>query len=266
VIRRIATSLFFVGALVGIACVDMSAPKGAASISMLLLPSPSVVVGDTMRDSNGVAAPLRVIAYDKNDAPLPDLAAQFFITDSAAAAHLDKSNIVVGDKQGLIHIVGQVSGVQTLPVDVPVTVAPKVFASSTKSDTLTVPLVRTGDTTSASSNSAAITATLKGVGDTASLRFVVKYELKSAPASVPGNLPAVFLTDDAGKIARADTTDASGASRKLVVRSGLLADPALTSGGKTDSAVVIMSVSYKGKPVAGSPVRVVIPIKVRLGG
>ena len=263
-IRRITTSLCFVGTLVGIACVDMSAPNGAASISMLLLPSPSVVVGDTMRDSNGVAAPLRVTAYDKNDAPLPDLTAQFFITDSGAAGHLDKSNILVGDKQGLIHVVGQVSGVQTLSVAVPITVAPKIFASSTKPDTLSVPLLKAGDTTSASSASAAVTSTLKGVGDTASLGFVVKYELKSSPAAVPGNVPAVFLADDAGKAARTDTTDASGASRKLVVRAGLLANP--PTGTKPDSAVVTMSVSYKGKPVAGSPLRVVIPIKVRLGG
>ena len=88
-IRRIATSLFVVAAVVAMACIDMSAPKGRpASISSLLLPSPSVVVGDSMRDSAGKVAPLRIIAYDANNAPIPSLEVLFFVTDSAAVAHI----------------------------------------------------------------------------------------------------------------------------------------------------------------------------------
>jgi hypothetical protein len=264
VIRRIVTSLFAVGALVGMACIDMSAPKGAASISALLLPSPSVVVGDTMRDSLGIVAPLRVIAYDANDAPIADLPSLFFITDSAAAAHLDKGNVVVGDKLGAIHLIGQVSGVQTTPVTVPITVAPTTLALTAKVDTLTVPFTKAGDTTSASTGSTKIAVTLKGKGDTASLGFVVKYELKSAPATIAGStLAAVSILDDLGKLARADTTDATGASRTLLVRSSLLADVALQGGQKTDSVVVLVSTTYKGAQVGGSPIRVVIPLKVK---
>ena len=91
-IRRIATSLFVVAGLVAMACIDMSPPKGPASISSLLLPSPSVVVGDSMRDSLGVVAPLRILAYDANNVPLTNVATLFFITDTAATAHLSNAH------------------------------------------------------------------------------------------------------------------------------------------------------------------------------
>ena len=258
-IRRIATLLFVVAGLLAVACIDMSAPKGPASISSLLLPSPSVVVGDTMRDSAGKAAPLRVIAYDANDVPIP-ADAQFFVVDSAPVGHMT-NGIVVGDKQGSIHIIGQVAGVQTTPVTVPVTVAPKTFALTGKVDTLKVPLISITDTTSRSVGSATIAVTLRGAGDTASLGFLVKYELAKAPATIPSSIPGIFFSDDGTKVSAVDTTDGGGASRKLFVRSWLLVDQAVRGGTKVDSAVVIVTTSYKGAPVSGSPIRVVIPIK-----
>ena len=267
-IRRIAAPLVTIAALTALACVDMSAPKGAASISALLLPSPSVVVGDTMRDSTGAVASLRVIAYDANDAPITGLATAFFVTDTAKIAHITNSSFLVGDKQGLVHVIGQVTGVQTTPMIVPVTVAPTKLALSTTPplpDTLVVPFTRAGDTTSASTGTQAIAVTLKGVGDTASVGFIVKYALANAPATVSGSAtPAVFLVDDASKASLVDTTNATGASRSVLVKSALLADGALQSGAKTDSVVVLVSASYKGKPVPGSPLRVKLPIKVKL--
>jgi hypothetical protein len=265
VIRRIATLLFAGSALVAVACIDMSAPKGAASISTLLLPSPSVVVGDSMRDSLGVVAPLRVIAYDADNTPITNLPAQFFVTDSAPAGHIDSGALLLGDKQGTLHVIGQISGVQTTPVDVPVTVAPKTLALGPIIDTLRVSLVRIGDTTVATADVVHIPVTLKGIGDTAVIKFVVKYELKSAPATIAGStVPAVSLVDDGNRASVVDTTDGSGASRTLLVRAGLLANDSLPAGKKTDSAVVIVTTSYRGKPVAGSPLRVAVPLKAKV--
>ena len=246
--------------LAAIACIDMSAPKGAASISSLVLPSPSVVVGDTMRDSLGKTAPLRVIAYDANDTPIPNSSAQFFITDSAAVGHLN-NGVVIGDKQGSIHVVGQVGNVQTNPVTVPITIAPAKLALSGKIDTLKVPSFSLSDTTTRSVGSATIVVTLRGAGDTASVGFVVKYELQKAPATISASIPGIFFSDDGTKVSPVDTTDGAGASRKLFVRSWLLSDQALRAGTKVDSAVVVVTTSYKGAPVPGSPIRIVIPIK-----
>jgi hypothetical protein len=184
VIRRIALPLATIAALTALACVDMSAPKGAASISALLLPSPSVVVGDTMRDSTGAVGSLRVIAYDANNTPISGLETSFFVTDTAKVAHIANSSLLVGDKQGTVRVIGQVTGVQTVPVPVFITVAPTTLAlAGTIPDTIFGAIA--GDTAQ-SISSQAIGVTLKGKGDTASLGFIVKYDLKYAPATKAG--------------------------------------------------------------------------------
>jgi len=263
VIRRIVASLVTIAAVTTIACVDMSAPKGAASISQLLLPSPSVVVGDTMRDSTGAVKPLNVIAYDGNSVPISGLATTFFITDSGAAAHLTGSHFVIGDKQGTVHVVGQVSGIQTAAASVPVTVAPTALAlASPAADTLRVPVAKD---TSASIGTLAIGATLKGKGDTAALGFIVKYDIASAPATIAGSTtPAIFIGADPTKASPVDTSDASGVSRSVIVRPFLLANEQQYLNGKADSVVILISTSYRGVSVAGSPIRVVLPLKLAL--
>ena len=267
-IRWIAGSLLTIAAVFAIACVDMSAPDGAASISGLILPSPSVVVGDTMRDSAGAVASLRVIAYDANETPVSGLATTFFITDTAKLAHIANSSFLVGDKQGSVHVIGQVTGVQTTPATVPITIAPTKFALVTTPplpDTFVVNLTSTTDTTSASAATQALGVTLKGLGDTASLGFIVKYELVSAPATKQGSpSPAVYIGADATKSMLVDTTKATGSSRSVFVKPALLADQSLQSGAKTDSVVVLIRTSYKGKPVDGSPIRVKLPLKIKI--
>jgi hypothetical protein len=240
----------------------MSAPKGAASISDLILPSKSVVVGDTMRDSLGAVAPLSVIAYDANSVPIAGLASAFFITDSASAsvAHLSKNTFVIGDKQGSVHVIGQISGIQTNPATVLVTVAPETLALATKlPDTLAMPLLSPGDTSSKSIANQPLAVTLKGVGDTATVGWAVTYQLVSAPPTSPGvTTPAVFIgTDAISKPSLVAITDGSGATRSIIVKTGLLATPS-----KADSVVVLISASYKGKPVKGSPIRVALPVKL----
>ena len=262
-IFRIATTVALVGAVIGMACVDMSAPNGPSSISVLQLPSPSVVIGDVMRDSLGAPAKLGVIAYDANGAPITDIAPQFFITDSVPVAHFDAAGMLVGDKAGTVHIIGQVSSLQTPPVTLAVTPAPtKIAAASTTRDTIRAPLA--ADTLQRGKVGAAVLVT--GAANAGSQGFIVRYTLQYAPAKLDtSKAAAVFLADDAGKPSTADTTDGSGrASRDVVVIGRLLADQALKAGQKTDSAVVLAQTSYKGALVSGSPVRLVFPIKVTI--
>jgi len=263
VISRIATILVVIGAVIGVACVDMSAPKGAASISGLQLPSPSVVVGDVMRDSTGAPATLSVIAYDANGAKITDLATQFFVTDTGAPATLDAAGILTGTKLGTVHVVGQIGALQTPVVAIPITVAPKLIARrSGTADTLIAPL--STDSTQRGRDTAAVT--VSGDSSVGAAGFIVKYALVYAPSTAStSKSPAVFLADDQGNASTVDTTDASGhASRSVVVVSAFLADPALLAGTKVDSAVVTAQTSYKGALVSPSPIRFVIPIVVRL--
>ncbi|HEX3867082.1 MAG TPA: hypothetical protein VHV78_10025, partial [Gemmatimonadaceae bacterium] len=234
-INRFGTALVLAAVAVGVACVDMSAPKGPASISSLQLPSPSVVLGDMMRDSTGAPAPISLIAYDAKNNPIT-VSAQFFILDSAAAAHITSSNIIVGDKFGVVHVVGQIGLLQTPIVTVPVTVAPtNIAAASTVIDTLEVPI--TGDSAT-SIGITTVSVTMHGANDSTAQGFLVKFAIVKAPATKTGaSSPAIYLTDDAGNLSTVDTTDVSGASRRLNVNSTLLADDSLAAGQKTDSVV-----------------------------
>jgi hypothetical protein len=82
-----------------------------------------------------------------------------------------------------------------------------------------------------------------------------------APAAASSaTIPAVFIGADASKQSLVDTTDATGASRSVFVRTGLLANPS-----KVDSVVVLISASYKGKPI-GNPIRVKLATKLSIGG
>lgn len=262
-IPRIATILAVIGAVIGVACVDMSAPAGPASISALQLPSPSVVVGDVMRDSTGAPAKLSVIAYDANGARLTDVATQFFVTDTGAAATVDASGLLTGTKTGTVHVVGQIGALQTPVAAITVTVAP-THITSTAPDTLRPP--PSIDTTQRASKPDTVKVT--GAGGVGAVGFVVKYALLQAPSTAASSKsPAVYLGDDQGKPSTVDTTDASGiAIRNVWVVSAFLSDTVLANllRGGVDSAVVTAQTSYKGALVSPSPIKIVIPIKLKL--
>jgi hypothetical protein len=85
-------------AALGVACLDLSAPIGPASISPIQLPAKFVVRGDTMRDSAGTPAPPVVNQFNAKGQLIGGDAPQFFILDSAPAAHFDPTTgVLVGD-------------------------------------------------------------------------------------------------------------------------------------------------------------------------
>jgi hypothetical protein len=237
----------------------MSAPKGPASISSLQLPSPSVVVGDVMRDSSGAPAMLSVIAYDADGNRIPDVTPQFVITDSIKFAHFDANGLLTGDSVGAVHVLGQIGNLQTPVATVPITVAPTGIAAVTPVDTFRVPF--TTDTTPAVTP---VGAVISGANGTFAQGFVVHFALTYAPATKAGKPLAVSIRN-LDTVTAVGVTDVSGhVSRSLAVIVPFLADDSLAAGRKVDSAVVEMTASYKGSAIPGSPVRVVVPIVVKL--
>jgi hypothetical protein len=258
--HRLTKGLIAAAAIIGVACIDMSAPNGPASISVLLLPSPSVVAGDVMRDSNGVPAPITLAGYDAGGSPIAGLTSQFFLTDSIRYAHLSSGNILVGDSVGTVHVVGQIGSLQTAVTAIPVTTAPDTLYIPFQPDTLIAPV---GVDSASSVGTAQLGVTLHGAAQRPVAGFLVKYELLRAPVALPGaKSPAVYIAGDDGKPSTTDTTDASGsASRRLVVYTRQLGDEQLLLGTKIDTAVVRASTFYKGVAVH-SPVTFNVYIKV----
>lgn len=269
--RRQVTIAALVGAVVAGACLDMSAPKGPASISLLILPSSSIVVNDVMRDSLGNPATLSINAFDAAGNLIPNLAQTFFITDSAPVANFVAPGLLRGDTLGTVHVVGQIAGVQTPVAPIVVTVAPAALDSTSQSpDTLKAPNV--GDTTQV--GAVRLGVTLVGVNPgTGSQGFPIRWVLVSAPISLPNaSSPAVFLSTSQGAPTNGVATGVGGsvlvttgvggtAQINLVVVAARVGDTTLTNGG-VDSAVVTASASYKGALVTGSPLKFVVPIKL----
>ena len=261
--RRRIVACFVAGAIVAVACIDMSAPKGAASISLLQLPSPSVVRGDTMRDSAGNVAPVKVTSYNTEGVPIPTIPFETFVVDTMLRAHFTPTHLLIGDKLGNVTVLGQASGVQTITVNVPVTVRPTTLLSGPKPDTLAAPL---GPDSASSVGHSALSTIVKGLGDTTVQGIIVRYRITRTLNSSSSTTPAVYISDATGKPMNADTTDAQGVAnkRQVTVLTRLLTDQALISGTKIDSVVVEATASYKAVPLTGSPLSLVVPVKVTI--
>jgi hypothetical protein len=241
-----------------------------ASLSSVLLPSPSVVVGDSMRDADGKVAPLRVDAFGPNGEPLTDVDVQFVVTDTSGALEVNSAAIALGIKQSnTATLVGQVSRsgaqsqlLQTNQVTVPVTVAPDTLTQTVTSDTI---LFRLPSDSLAPGLVVPLAVTVKGgaANDVPAVGFIVRYTIDQAPPSDPGN-PEVVLVSTTGKPSTADTTDNAGlASLNLRLRISGIANTAVLAGNATDTVKVSASLSYKGQPVAGSPARFAVYIQLQ---
>lgn len=242
----------------------MAAPGGPASISVLILPSPSVVLGDSMRDSAGNVTPISVQGFNSAGNQI-GVTPTFFVTDTFKAISVGPSSgILVGDSLGQGHVVGQIGSLQTNIATIPVSVLPEtLFAATLFNDTLFAPFSLT-DTSAAGRGTLRLGTTITGVGNTGAVGFIVHYTIVSAPVPAPTSPPAVFLTSTGGIPSTADTTDASGnGGVNLTIQTAFLArDTAFFAGQKLDTAIVVARSTYRGKELAGSPVTFIIPIKI----
>jgi hypothetical protein len=252
------------------ACVDLSAPKDApASISLLQTGSLFVVQGDVLRDTLGNPSKLGVIAYDGAGNEVGGFSPSFFVTDSLPNVVLNADGTITGKAIGTASLIGQIGNLQTPPLKLFVTVAPTslVRVGTAVSDTVRAPV---GSDSASAIGSVAAQAGVRGAANAIIGGAFVRFEITYAPESRPGTI-GVYLEDDNKRAfpkgtSTPDTTDLSGnASRKVVVNSRGLADADLVAGRRTDSVVVQVTAKYRGLPLAGSPLRLVIPVKVSFG-
>ncbi|HVA56344.1 MAG: hypothetical protein WBQ26_05965 [Gemmatimonadaceae bacterium] len=255
--RRLATFVVALSAAAA-ACRAIPAPaNGVLSVSEVQLPSPGVVVGDTLRDSTGQVAPLRVYAFGVGGQAdtLHDAVGQFVLLDSGA--HLTGNGYLVGDSiRASVRVVGSVGMLQTSAATVSVTPRPDSIGSALTAAIATVafnPL----DSTATANYSTALAAnvvSMDSVPPAAVQSVVVHYAIVYQPAaSVPGAASAV-LVDPLGNPSTVDTTDVNGqVSRRIRVRP--------QAPTVADSVVVKVTAQYRGVLLRGSPVLFVVPIQ-----
>jgi len=182
------------------------------------------------------------------------------VLDTNFRAHFTVSHLLLGDKLGNVTVVGQASGVQTLTVNVPVTVRPTTIVLGAKPDTLRAPLGSDSASSIGRSNPP-LSTIVKGAGDTTVQGVIVHYRITRTLPSSSTTTPSVYISDASGKPTETDTTDAQGVAGKryVTVLTRLLTGPVLQ---QPDSVVVEATASYKGAYLTFAPLRIVTPVKV----
>jgi hypothetical protein len=246
----VAAAMVAAVSIVGfVGCSDVSGSSTSVlSIRFDTLPAPSVVVGDTLRDSTGAVVRPKVHAFNFKGDEIPQPPVYFLSPDSGVTVD-SATGIVVADslRSTAARIVATVGTLQAVQL-VTVTLSPDLLQAVNARDSLQYSLV---DTTKNLSPQLQVKLT-HGVApdDSAVKSWIVSFAIVSQANPQLGE-----LIDDAGKPSLVDTTDASGVAGRRIRLHPLF----LTS--TTDSIVVNATAKYRGAQVNGSPVQLVLLLK-----
>jgi hypothetical protein len=236
-------------ALVGFSsCAEIPTSESAIlSLTFDSLPAPAVVLGDTLRDTTGRAAPVSATVYNFQGNVVTNPPLRFQALDRGI--RVDSAGFIIGDslRDTPARIAITVDGLQATRL-VDVTLRPDTVIAVNERDSLLYSLV---DTTKNVSPPLAVRVhhSLTSL-DSAVKSYIVSFAIVSPPDTL-----LALLVNDAGKSSRVDTTDASGqASRRIRLNPARLA-------ALTDSIIVQATVKYRGAPVRGSPTRIVLKVK-----
>lgn len=254
---RLSPSLL-VGALLAVgalSCGDVpTLPEGIAYISGVIMPSPAVALGDTLRDSLGRAAPLRIHAIGINGDTVVVTPTFVVTTVPGKSATVSPAGFVVGDSLRTVQIVGRVGErLQTPNAPLEVVLQPDSLGATTTRAKIT------GTPGALLGTSEALTVTVtSGAGTTRTgvRGIIVRYRIAQwFPAAAQFPDTTLVLLDESNRYQGADgrlsvdTTDGSGnASRRV---------RALTAG--YDSLEVLATANdLRGMPLRGSPLRFIV--------
>jgi hypothetical protein len=213
--------------------------------------SPSVVVGDTLRDTLGVIQPLHATAYNINDDTLATYPIRYRALDPGITVD-SLTGIVVGDSLvgHSIRIVADAGGLQTQALTLVVIPVPDTVVTVTEDarDSLLYSLFDSTKNVSAP-------LTLQVLHHSATTLDPVPSYIVSFAIQSPTDTLLAQLVGDNGQTSFVDTTDANGqAGRRIRIRPAALSST-------TDSVVVLGTVKYRGVPIVGSPIRFVLQVK-----
>jgi len=248
----------FVALWLAAACLDIGSPlPGVISITTVIPPTPSVVVGQTSQDTLGVTTPLKVVAFGPNGDTVQDVIVRFFSLDTTGGLRVDSiTGIATGVKLApLATVVANVRSskakttLQTTVVPLPVVPVPdSVSPDSSPTIFPFNPVTGASDSLSSALLSPPLSLTVHSA-DTVVANYLVSFEI----VHFPGPPTTLVLVNEANQPSSVDTTNANGiASRQLRLRIGPLSQGILT-GTTTDSAVVKAHVFYLGKEVPPGP-------------
>ena len=250
------------------ACLDFStSPDELMYLTFDRLPFPSVVAGDTLRDSTGVAATLTARAFAASGDQIQGAPLRFYaLGDTSDALDVDSTTgrVVseVAPPQAL-RVIASLAGVQSPPLTLNITKRPDSLAVDVARDTINYSLL---DSTLNFSDQLAVKVLhndsltfYSGVTGWV-VRYTLERETDTVSASIVDDQNRRVSTSRHG-LFHIDTTTSDGvAGRKLRIEPGPPLNPTL------DSVAVRVDATYRGLPIAGSPARIVVLVRPRTGG
>lgn len=236
-----------------------SDPQAAVAIELDSLPVPSVVVGDTLRDSTGAPIVLEARALNVNNEVISGAPLRFLALDTGVVAVDSVTGIIVGKRVGQAPIIASIQGLQSERITIRVTLRPDTIRGlDSLQRTMQFSLI---STVAASSGPLRVfvghDTIIAGVDTAVAVaNYLVRYRIVFPTDDTVSETDTtrVVLANDQGNPSVVDTTDISGiASRIVRISTAVSQIP--------DSVIVDAHVSYPGTtPIAGSPVRFVIRI------
>lgn len=254
------------------ACAEVGLePDVPAAIELNALPSPSVVIGDTLRDIAGKVTPMQAVVRNVAGAVIPDAAVRYLYADfqrDSALAVDSISGFVFATRApsaGLeTRLAARVSTSLQVLKSIIVTTRPD-SADRIGEPTLAVfptNLADTGRVGANANRSPALTMVVRHVeapGNVTRVNgWLVRFVIVSPANPENDTTKAVYLVDDATRASVLDTTNSQGvAGRSVRIRAAQFP----TAATPTDTVVVHAIVTYKGAALKGSPVRIALPVR-----
>ncbi len=236
------------GAILLAACTEI--PSGAndiLSFEFNPLPSPSVVVGDSLRDSLGVVRGITLKAFNFSGTEVSSPPVTFRAIDRGIRVD-SVTGVVRGDSvRPAARIVATLRGLSGT-VQVAVTQKPDTVVGSNDRDSLSYSMTDTANISNAIG--VRVLTYTPAATDSSVGSYLVSFRIISPPDTAFAR-----LVNDVGARSSLDTTDATGrAGRKIKLDVTRLV-------ALTDSVIVQATVKYRGVDLRGSPVRLVLKVK-----
>lgn len=254
------------GTIIGTACAEIGlGPNEPAAIEFTPFPSPSIVVGDTLRNIDGVVTPIRALVFNVRGDVIEDATTRYlyadFNTDSAlqvdsATGMVIAKKLVSGDKR----LTARIGSTLQVLRPIRIVIRPDSVDGTGPTTILGTSLPDTGRAGAEANSTRAFTVTVRNLeGRTATPVRIwpVRFQLVSPANPTNDTTASAYLVDDQGRASTIDTTDESGsAARRVRIRAVLF-----PTGAAVESVVVRAVASYKGVPLKGSPVRITAPVR-----
>ena len=257
------------------ACTDVpSDPNTPVSIEFdtLLLPSPAIIAGDTLRDAQGRAVPLRAVVRNIDGKEIADAPVQFVLPDTAARGSLKLTlaggdTLVSGLNESLaadsialstrrqVRVVASIGNLQTSPIELAVVRRPRVLVRTNPDSIVAAYVYGVSDTNRMHTDTMGVRVLWKQSPDSAVRRIRVQYTIVDPASEVLESVRLIRDTTGRDTTSGAITNDAGYASRRLRIRA--------KAGATAADTIVVEARVILGREPGDTlgPVRFRVPVR-----